>query len=140
MRSGSNLSSQKPAPSSYAEWIEFARTASHGWHEEETKYPYDQPHYDDAWGHFTQMVWRNTTRVGCAVGNCNPAQVDWPARLYCCKHGCMLSWTRWYETDYDYVGNNIAAGQFEAQVWGPVCGDPAVGEVRARADVHYKWK
>jgi hypothetical protein len=85
MRSGSNLSSQKPAPSNYAEWIEFARTASHGWHEEETKYPYDQPHYDDAWGHFTQMVWRNTTRVGCALGNCDAGKVDWPARFYCCE-------------------------------------------------------
>jgi hypothetical protein len=85
MRSGSNLSSQKPAPSSYDQWIEFARTATHGWHEEETKYPYDQPHYDDAWGHFTQMVWRNTSRVGCALGNCDAGQVDWPARFYCCE-------------------------------------------------------
>jgi hypothetical protein len=85
MRSGSNLSSQKPAPSNYDEWIEFARTAVHGWHEEEVKYPYNNPHYDDAWGHFTQMVWRNTSRVGCAVGYCDPGRVDWPGRLYCCK-------------------------------------------------------
>jgi hypothetical protein len=85
MRSGSNLSSQKPAPANYNEWIEFARTAAHGWHEEETKYPYDQPHYDDAWGHFTQMVWRNSSRIGCALGNCDAGQVNWPARLYCCE-------------------------------------------------------
>ncbi|KAJ4331271.1 hypothetical protein N0V87_009307 [Didymella glomerata] len=124
MRSGSNLSSQKPAPSNYDEWIEFARTAVHGWHEEEVKYPYNNPHYDDAWGHFTQMVWRNTSRVGCAVGNCDPGHVDWPGRLYCY---------------YDFVGNNIAAGQFQAQVWGPVCGDPSAGEATKRAEISYDW-
>ena len=85
MRAGSNLSAQKPAPSKYEDWIEFARTASHGWHEEETKYPYDHPHYDNAWGHFTQMVWRNTSRIGCAIGYCDPGKVDWPGRFYCCK-------------------------------------------------------
>lgn len=41
--------------------------------------------------------------------------------------------------DYDYVGNNIAAGQFEAQVWGPVCGDPTVDEVKKRAEAGYDW-
>ena len=85
MRSGSNLSSQDPAPDSYEAWIEFARTATHGWHEEETKYPYDRPYYDPAWGHFTQMVWRNTSRVGCAVGYCTPGEVEWPGRFFCCK-------------------------------------------------------
>lgn len=43
------------------------------------------------------------------------------------------------KTDYDYVGNNIAAGQFEAQVWGPVCGDPSIGEATKRAEVGYDW-
>lgn len=73
-----------PAPGSYDEWIEFARTATHGWHEEETKYPYDNPHFEDAWGHFTQMVWRNSSSIGCAVGHCSD-QVEFPGRFYCCK-------------------------------------------------------
>lgn len=83
-RPGSNLSSVTPAPGSYDEWIEFARTATHGWHEEETKYPYDNPHFEDAWGHFTQMVWRNSSSIGCAVGHCSD-QVEYPGRFYCCK-------------------------------------------------------
>ena len=35
-----------PPPEGYDAWVEFARTATHGWHEEETKYPYDNPHFD----------------------------------------------------------------------------------------------
>ncbi|CAO2651764.1 Nn.00g000470.m01.CDS01 [Neocucurbitaria sp. VM-36] len=122
-RSGSNLSSVKPAPASYDEWVEFARTASHGWHEEETKYPYDNPHFDAAWGHFSQMVWRNTTRIGCALGHCSD-DVLYPGRFYCY---------------YEFFGNNIAAGQFEAQVWAPVCSDPSRGEAAEREDVHFNW-
>ena len=41
--------------------------------------------------------------------------------------------------DYVYVGNNIAAGQFAAQVWGPVCADPSVAEATKRSDVGYDW-
>ena len=89
LRSGSNLSSVKPAPASYNDWVEFARTATHGWHEEETKYPYDNPHYDAAWGHFSQMVWRNSSRIGCALGHCGD-DVEFPGRFYCCKSHCVV--------------------------------------------------
>ena len=84
-RAGSNLDSMGPAPSSYNDWIEFARTGSHGWHDEERLYPYDNPHYDNSWGHFTQMVWRDTSRIGCAMADCSGEGVGFPGRLYCCK-------------------------------------------------------
>ena len=42
-------------------------------------------------------------------------------------------------TDYEFFGNNIAAGQFEAQVWGPVCNDPSSGEATKRENVHFDW-
>jgi hypothetical protein len=42
-------------------------------------------------------------------------------------------------TDYSFFGNNVAAGQFQAQVWGPVCGDPALSEVQARENVRFDW-
>ncbi|KAF2014782.1 PR-1-like protein [Aaosphaeria arxii CBS 175.79] len=106
-RGGSNLSSVSPAPSNYDEWLEFARTVVHGWHEEELKYPYDNPHYHDSWGHFTQLVWRDTTRIGCALGHC-PHDRPWPGRLYCF---------------YENAGNNLAFS-FKEQVWPMVCGDP----------------
>ncbi|KAF2710220.1 PR-1-like protein [Pleomassaria siparia CBS 279.74] len=115
-RGGSNLSSVSGVPGTYDDWLEFARTVVHGWHEEESKYPYDNPSYADAWGHFTQVVWRDTSRIGCALGSC-PGR-DWPGRLYC-----------FYETP----GNNIAVGQFGQNVWGPQCPDPSKAEVAAAA-------
>ena len=42
-------------------------------------------------------------------------------------------------TDYSFFGNNIAAGQFQQQVWGPVCADPAVSEVKARENPKFDW-
>ncbi|KAF2865154.1 CAP domain-containing protein [Massariosphaeria phaeospora] len=117
-RGGSNLSCVGPAPENYDQWIEFARTVVHGWHEEETKYPYDNPSYADAWGHFTQMVWRDTSRIGCALGHCKDHgdSNSWPGRLYCF---------------YENAGNNIAQGEFEKQVWRPICPDPTLGQMQA---------
>lgn len=43
------------------------------------------------------------------------------------------------DIDYEFFGNNIAPGQFAAQVWAPVCGDPSVGEATKREDVHFNW-
>ena len=42
-------------------------------------------------------------------------------------------------TDYSFFGNNVAAGQFEAQVWAPVCHDPDAAAVAARDDAHFDW-
>jgi hypothetical protein len=39
--------------------------------------------------------------------------------------------------DYNWYGNNVAEGQFREQVWGPVCHDPSVGEVKARQDITF---
>tara|TARA_R110002003_G_scaffold3143_2_gene24841 strand:+ start:8461 stop:8682 length:222 start_codon:yes stop_codon:yes gene_type:complete len=41
--------------------------------------------------------------------------------------------------DYEYYGNNIAAGQFEQQVWAPVCHDPSAEAVAARASIDFDW-
>ncbi|KAL5119915.1 hypothetical protein ACEQ8H_002277 [Pleosporales sp. CAS-2024a] len=122
-RPSSNLSSTGPPPDDHDAWVEFARTAVHGWHDEETQYPYDNPHYDSKWGHFTQMVWRNSSTVGCALGNC-PSAPSFPGRIYCY---------------YMFYGNNVAEGQFKAQVWPPVCKDPAVSEVMARSTIDFDW-
>ncbi|KAH7132239.1 CAP domain-containing protein [Dendryphion nanum] len=107
-RAGSNLSSARPSPNKREGWLEFARTVVHGWHEEELKYPYDNPHWHAAWGHFTQLVWRDTSRIGCALSHC-PDDRPWPARVYCF---------------YENPGNNLAY-DFKDEVWPMVCGDPS---------------
>ncbi|KAF2733924.1 PR-1-like protein [Polyplosphaeria fusca] len=108
-RGGSNLSAVGPAADNEDKWYNDSAEMVHGWHQEEVLYPYDHPYYDDAWGHFSQMVWRDTSRVGCAWGYC-PGK-KFPGRLYCF---------------YDPPGNNIAENNilFPENVWKPVCQIP----------------
>ncbi|KAF2278835.1 PR-1-like protein [Westerdykella ornata] len=108
-RPGSNLSAVGPSPRTYEDWLEFARQVVHGWHEEELKYPYHNPHYEAAWGHFTQMVWRDSSRIGCALAHCPDATCDFPGRLYCF---------------YENAGNFVNEGAFQQNVWGMDCRDP----------------
>jgi len=49
------------------------------WYEEEPLYNYASPGFTPATGHFTQMVWRNTSQIGCAKAVCG-AQNLWVCR------------------------------------------------------------
>lgn len=44
--------------------------AVEAWYDEIKFYDYNNPVYQSSAGHFTQMVWRNTTRMGCAYKTC----------------------------------------------------------------------
>ena len=41
------------------------------WASEEKKYNYEKGHFSETTGHFTQLVWQNTTHVGCGAAKCN---------------------------------------------------------------------
>ncbi|GAA5920257.1 hypothetical protein JCM6882_003661 [Rhodosporidiobolus microsporus] len=41
------------------------------WTDEASLYNYDVPGYTDGVGHFTQMVWKDTTELGCAEVKCD---------------------------------------------------------------------
>ncbi|KAJ4305933.1 hypothetical protein N0V90_001466 [Kalmusia sp. IMI 367209] len=87
-RAGSNLSGVGPSPSKRKDWIEMARTMVHGWHEEEAHYDYAKRDTKDGWEiwHFTQLVWRDSSQLGCAVTDCTDTDdITFPGRLYCCK-------------------------------------------------------
>jgi hypothetical protein len=43
------------------------------WMMEQSEYDYSQNGFDDA-GHYTQVVWRNSVRIGCAIVNCPNAR------------------------------------------------------------------
>ncbi|KAL6764844.1 CAP domain-containing protein [Haematococcus lacustris] len=46
------------------------------WYEEICIYNYNQPGWSPRTGHFTQLIWAKTTRLGCAVGNCPSGSRD----------------------------------------------------------------
>lgn len=52
--------------------------AVQSWMSEASKYDYSKPGFSAATGHFTQVVWKSTTQVTCALANC-PANTIFPA-------------------------------------------------------------
>lgn len=47
-----------------------AQSCVDAWGNERAAYPFDQPGFYQGTGHFTQLVWRNTTTVGCGKRLC----------------------------------------------------------------------
>lgn len=41
------------------------------WANEESDYSYDDKKFTEKTGHFTQLVWQNTTSVGCGLVQCD---------------------------------------------------------------------
>ncbi|PSS27692.1 hypothetical protein M430DRAFT_112722, partial [Amorphotheca resinae ATCC 22711] len=48
-----------------------ASAAVEAWGLEGAKYDYERPGFSETTGHFTQLVWSNTTTVGCGRMACN---------------------------------------------------------------------
>ncbi|KAF1967850.1 PR-1-like protein [Bimuria novae-zelandiae CBS 107.79] len=120
MRGGSNLSGSSPPPNKRQGWLKIARDFIHGWHEEESFYDYTgrKSKNDRQIFHFTQLVWRDSSQLGCAITDCSDVEgATFPARLYCY---------------YDPIGNNVAGNFMAENVWPPVCADPSRGELEAR--------
>ena len=66
---GENLSFFAPVGSSTAEAVVT------GWYSEVSEYDFSSPVFGMNTGHFTQVVWRGTTEVGCAQSRCNGGEL-----------------------------------------------------------------
>jgi uncharacterized protein YkwD len=73
-----------------------------GWYDEVRQYNFGKPGYQKGTGHFTQIVWRGTREVGCAVASCSGKQ------FWVCRYAPM--------------GNIVNAGYFEKNVSKATCG------------------
>lgn len=47
------------------------------WYDEISQYDYSNPGFSEATGHFTQVVWKGTSQVGCGVKTCGGAWGDY---------------------------------------------------------------
>lgn len=52
------------------------------WADEESDYDYEKRKFSTEAGHFTQLVWKNTTAVGCGATDCDDN--GW---LFVCEYG-----------------------------------------------------
>lgn len=55
-----------------------------GWYGEYKEYDYSNPGFSMDTGHFTQVVWKSTTEVGCGVKVCNNLGQGY--QLYTCSY------------------------------------------------------
>ncbi|KAK1923511.1 CAP domain-containing protein [Papiliotrema laurentii] len=76
-----------------------------GWADEASLYDYNNPGFSSATGHFTQVVWKNTQKLGCAVVNCPNGSI-FDAKY---NGANVLVWC-----NYNLPGNYL--GQFPANV------------------------
>lgn len=68
-RYGENLAFYSPPQSADAS------TVVSGWYKEIAKYNFKKPGFSFETGHFTQVVWKRTTELGCAMTTCNNAAI-----------------------------------------------------------------
>ena len=98
--------------SGYGENMAFASSVSYNpgastivqlWYSEEPDYDYNKPGFSPTTGHFTQVVWKGSTEIGCGF-----------------KTGCTTGWANVWVCQYNPPGNHI--GYFAENVFPPNSG------------------
>lgn len=71
--SGNKLGNETVGENLFMQWISFgkvpvsARDAAKGWYDEIKLYSYRHAQYSEETGHFTQLIWKSTQRLGVGV-------------------------------------------------------------------------
>ncbi|EEY21512.1 PRY1 [Verticillium alfalfae VaMs.102] len=86
-----------------------ASAAVEAWGDERDEYDFDDQGFDQETGHFTQLVWKSTTDVGCARKLCRGG--DWNGWYLVCEY-----WPR--GNVQDQYEDQVSAGQFEGAAAG----------------------
>jgi uncharacterized protein YkwD len=63
-----------------------ATIAVNFWYGEHTQYFYSRPGFSMRTGHFTQMIWKATQKIGCAYVGCN-GKNGTPGKFLVCEYG-----------------------------------------------------
>ncbi|ORZ01700.1 CAP domain-containing protein [Syncephalastrum racemosum] len=61
----------------YSNWND----AIAAWYNEGEQYSYNNPGFSSSTGHFTQVVWKSTTQIGCGVKKCPDG-----SKMYTCSY------------------------------------------------------
>nr|QVT77448.1 pathogenesis-related protein 1 [Moniliophthora perniciosa] len=57
------------------------------WMDEASKYDYNKPGFSTATGHFTQVVWKSSKQVACAIANCRGGTIfQQPSKYIVCRY------------------------------------------------------
>lgn len=57
------------------------------WMDEASKYDYNHPGFSQGTGHFTQVVWKSSKQVACAIGNCRGGTIfQQPSKYVVCRY------------------------------------------------------
>ena len=78
-----------------------AEAALTAWYSEQRYYSYNNPQFSTTTGHFTQLVWKSTQKVGCASVSCNGLHGT-PGHYLVCE--------------YSPPGNRVSPGYFAKNV------------------------
>jgi uncharacterized protein YkwD len=78
-----------------------AEAALTAWYDEQKHYSYSNPQFSTTTGHFTQLVWKSTRKIGCASVPCN-GRNGTPGNYLVCE--------------YSPGGNVVAPGYFSKNV------------------------
>jgi uncharacterized protein YkwD len=65
-----------------------AASAVQSWYKGASKYNYSKPGFRHGIGHFTQMIWKGSKRVGCGVATC-PSRLG---RFWVCRYAPAGNW------------------------------------------------
>ncbi|WVQ93349.1 hypothetical protein IAU59_000417 [Kwoniella sp. CBS 9459] len=82
--------------------------AVQGWASESSMYNWNTPGYQDAWGHFTQVVWKDTRYIGCYIADCSM----YPGAVVDAKYNSSFQ----AACEYDPAGNFVGEESFRENV------------------------